>query len=102
MTNPSLEDQLNEEEGQDTVTVLKLIAQLEVLETRVRPLMRPASRKLVTDLLGSGVTPRAIGKVIGRAPSYVKTITTKDGPALTPTLFLALVRHAFMSGQNQR
>lgn len=102
MNKLTLDEQLNEEEAQDTLAVMKLIAQLNVLEERVRPLMRPASRKLITDLLGSGVTARAIGKVIGRSPSYVRTIVAKDGPALSTSLFLAVVRHAFMSGSNQR
>ena len=84
--------------------LVQLIVQLAVLEAKVKPVLPQASQKLVKDLLDSGCDARRLGKVIGRAPGWVKGVAAGKN-CLTPKAFTQLVNHAVQSreqsGNNQ-
>lgn len=98
MTVEDLEEQI-EDESQNALQLVKLIMQLAMLQERVGPLVPAASKKLVTDLLESGITTKRIGKVVGRSPGYVQGIANGKN-SLGPAMFTKLVRHAINSRPN--
>lgn len=98
MSKLTLTEQV-EEAARDQFELVKLIVQLAVLEEKVKPLLPPASKKLVSDLLGSGCSPKRLGAVIGRAPSYIVAVGSGD-KSLSARDFTRLVRHAMSSGAN--
>jgi hypothetical protein len=58
----------------DAPNILQMIAQLHQLQRQLAPIIPQVSRKLVNDLLSTGVTPKQLGKAIGRSPTYVKAL----------------------------
>jgi hypothetical protein len=77
-----------------------MIAQLAQLEQQLKPVLPQISAKLVGDLLATGASPKALGRVIGRSPSYVQTIANGRN-SLSAKQIVDLMRHASASAQNQ-
>ena len=59
---------------QQTGNVLELVAQLAYLQRTLAPALPKISQRLIFDLLSTGVSPKALGKVLGRKPTYVLAI----------------------------
>ena len=92
----AVEAEHEHEANTQALELVKAIMQLATLQERVGPLVPAASKKLVNDLLGSGVEARKIAKVIGRSTSYVRSLAAGRS-SLSPAMFTKLVRHAIMS-----
>ncbi len=84
---------------QEQPNVLEMVAQLDILQRRLTPLLPKISEKLISDLIASGTKPQRLAKVIGRSPGYVKSIAG-GGKSLSPAQIMAVVTHAAESAKN--
>lgn len=78
----------------------KLLLQYNEMRQRVEPLVPLAGRKLVNDLLNDNCTPRRLGQICNRSPSYMLAVS--NGTKSLNSLQLGeLIKYAMRSGEQQ-
>lgn len=71
--------------------ILQMVAQYAQLEQQLQPLLPVISKKLVGDLLATGMPAKNIARVIGRSPSYVQGLATGER-SLSAQLIVKLIQ----------
>lgn len=77
----------------DNTEILRMVFQLDAHTRYLTPLLPGIGRKLVSDLLATGVSDRSIAGAIKRSPSYVRAVAG-GGKVLTPANIVAIVQFA--------
>jgi hypothetical protein len=82
--------------SKSTGNILELVTQLASLQRTVTPALPEIGKKLVADLIATGVPAKKIARVIKRSPTYVYAVA--DGAkALTAQNIVNVVQYAVSS-----
>lgn len=73
--------------------LLRLVFQLEQLQRVLKPRLPEIGTKLVSDLISTGVTAKAIARSIGRSPSYIRAVASGQ-KSLTASGIVRVVQFA--------
>lgn len=76
---------------------VKLLVQYAELEKRVKPLVGPASQKIVRDLIDTGCTREKLASIADRSPTYIQAVYNGKKTLDTQTL-VALIKYAIRAG----